>query len=89
MTKKLPIHYQSCETSLLVSPLSCELCETTISGKYSLPILLQVITEEQDFVFQFILFGESLKKMAAQLVKSYPSVRNKLDDINEKMNQLT
>ena len=42
--------------------------------------------EEQDFVFEFILSGGSLKKMASQMSKSYPTVRNILDDIIQKLN---
>ncbi len=86
--KKLPILCPSCEHSLAVSELSCTNCETVISGNYSLPTLLKLSSEDQDFVFQFILTGGSLKKMAAMMEKSYPTVRNKLDDIIDKIQQL-
>jgi len=85
---KLPISCPSCEKSLVVSQLSCPGCETIISGNYSLPVLLQLSPEEQEFAFKFILSGGSLKKMATQMNKSYPTVRNRLDDIIEKINQL-
>ncbi len=86
--KKLPINCPSCEALLIVSQLSCPSCETVISGSYSLPILLQLSGEEQDFIFEFVLSSGSLKKMAVKMGKSYPTVRNKLDDIIEKINQL-
>ncbi len=86
--KKLPILCPSCEYALAVSELSCTHCETVISGKYSLPTLLQLSIEDQDFVFQFILTGGSLKKMAAMMEKSYPTVRNKLDDIIQKIESI-
>lgn len=84
---KLPVTCPSCEKPLVVSELSCLDCDTVISGKYSLPILLQLSLEEQDFLFQFIRTSGSLKKMAVRMGKSYPTVRNKLDDILEKIKQ--
>lgn len=86
--KKLPVSCPSCESSLVVSQLSCTNCDTLISGSYPLPILLQLTPEEQSFVFEFFLASGSLKSMAAQLQKSYPTVRNKLDDIIQKINTL-
>ncbi len=86
--KKLPINCPSCEKSLVVSQLSCSECETVISGNYMLPVFLQLSEEEQGFIFEFVLSSGSLKKMAVKMSKSYPTVRNKLDDIIEKINQL-
>ncbi|PCI33259.1 MAG: hypothetical protein COB60_08200 [Flavobacteriaceae bacterium] len=85
---KLPINCPSCESALVVSQLLCNTCETSIAGNYSLPVLLQLSQEEQSFIFEFILISGSLKKMALQMGKSYPTVRNKLDDIIEHINQL-
>ena len=82
--KKLPISCPSCEKSLVVSQLSCSTCGTKIEGSYVLPILLQLSSDEQAFVFEFILTSGSLKQMASHMEKSYPTVRNKLDDIIEK-----
>ena len=86
--KKLPVACPSCESSLLVSELSCSNCDTVISGSYSLPILLQLSPEDQDFIFEFFLLSVSLKDMAKKIGKSYPTVRNRLDDIIEKINEL-
>ncbi len=86
--KKLPILCPSCDHSLAVSQLSCTSCETKISGNYSLPSLLQLQQDDQEFIFQFILTGGSLKKMASMIQKSYPTVRNKLDDIINKIEKM-
>ncbi len=88
MAPKLPIHCPSCSSSLCVSQLSCGECNTIVSGNYFLPILLQLSQEEQDFILQFFMTSGSLKEMAAQMGNSYPTVRNKLDDIINKINQL-
>lgn len=88
MQQKLPIHCPSCSNSLVVSQLSCQSCQTVVTGNYSLPILLQLTSEEQQFVFDFFLTSGSLKEMASKMGNSYPTVRNKLDDIIEKIKQL-
>jgi hypothetical protein len=86
--KKLPVKCPSCEGTLEVSQLTCNECETKIMGNYSLPILLQLSPEELHFVTEFIINSGSLKKMASNMGKSYPTVRNKLDDIILKINKL-
>lgn len=78
---KLPISCPSCESKLKVAQLTCETCETTVNGKFQLPLLLQLPQEEQDFILTFFLNSGSLKQMAQQMNISYPTVRNKLDDI--------
>lgn len=85
---KLPIQCPSCEQSLSVSQLSCAHCSTVVSGNYNLPLLLQISEEEQHFILQFFLSSGSLKEMASQMGNSYPTVRNKLDDIIHKINLL-
>ncbi|GGD98928.1 hypothetical protein GCM10011312_23020 [Planktosalinus lacus] len=49
---------------------------------------LKLSQEEQDFVLQFLINSGSLKEMAKQMNNSYPTIRNKLDDIIEKINRL-
>lgn len=85
MQPKLPIQCPSCESSLSVTQLSCSNCSTIVSGNYSLPLLLQITEEEQNFILQFFLMSGSLKEMATQMGNSYPTVRNKLDDIIQKI----
>ena len=88
MLPKLPILCPSCETALLVTQLSCSQCATAVSGNYALPLLLRIPEEEQNFILQFFLSSGSLKEMALQMGNSYPTVRNKLDDIIHKINAL-
>ena len=88
MQPKLPIQCPSCESSLSVTQLSCGNCSTSVSGNYALPLLLQITEEEQNFILQFFLTSGSLKEMATQMGNSYPTVRNKLDDMIQKINFL-
>lgn len=88
-TPKLPVACPSCSGSLHVSQLSCPSCSTQVSGDYPLPVLLRIPAEEQAFILQFFISGGSLKEMASQIGISYPTVRNRLDDLIEKIKQLT
>lgn len=87
--KKMPIICPSCEAFLTVSSLSCSNCDTVIHGNYQLPIFLRLPQEEQEFILNFVLAGGSLKALAKQIGKSYPTVRNRLDDIIENLKQLS
>ncbi len=81
MNKKLPIKCPSCENQLQVKQLFCEKCETEVSGLYSLPILLQLNVADQEFILNFVKASGSLKVMAQNMKLSYPTVRNILDEI--------
>lgn len=84
---KLPCICPSCEKLLKVKSLKCESCGTEVNGLYDLPVLAQLSTEDQVFILNFVKNSGSLKDMASLLNLSYPSVRNKLDDIILKLNE--
>lgn len=88
MKTKFPKQCPSCTNILTVTQLSCQNCDTKVSGNYPLPILSQLSEDEQNFILQFFLTSGSLKEMASQMGNSYPTVRNKLDDMIEKIKQL-
>lgn len=81
----LPCKCPSCQTQLKVKSLLCENCRTEVHGLYDLPLLAQLSIEEQDFVLKFVKNSGSLKDMAKDLGLSYPTVRNLLDNIIEKI----
>lgn len=85
MNKRLPYHCPACETELVVTALSCPSCGTGISGEFPLPALIRMTEEEQKFILDFVKCSGSLKVMAQQLKLSYPTVRNILDEIIEKL----
>ncbi len=85
MTKKIPIFCPSCESELEVQILFCNHCETSIQGHFSIPKIMKLNIDEQEFIFNFIINSGSLKNMAATLGLSYPTVRNMLDDIIKKL----
>ncbi len=85
---KLPIACPSCEHILKVSQLRCKHCNTEVTGNYDLPLLLHLSQEEQYFILDFVLSSGSIKEMAKKASLSYPTMRNKLDDLIEKIHNL-
>lgn len=85
---RLPIICPSCETSLNVAQLACPSCSTAVSGNFPLPVFLQLTADEQEFILKFFLTSGSIKEVAAQIGNSYPTVRNRLDDLIDKVKQL-
>lgn len=83
--KQLPVRCPSCLNQLDVIELKCQSCETKVSGHYALPLFLQLTIEEQDFVMQFFLNSGSLKEIAKEMKVSYPTMRNKIDNLIEKI----
>lgn len=81
----LPCYCPSCRAQLHVKSLKCENCHTEIIGSYSLPQFVLLSPEEQDFILKFVRHSGSLKDMSNELGLSYPTVRNLLNDIIEKL----
>jgi hypothetical protein len=88
MNKKFPLKCPSCENHLHVKQLYCEKCSTEVTGLYSLPLLAQLKVEDQVFILEFVKASGSLKIMAQNMKLSYPTVRNILDEIINRINNL-
>lgn len=88
MDNKLPITCPSCTAKLKVTSLQCASCKTTINGEFELPVLLQLNQQEINFVIDFVKSSGSLKVMAKNLNFSYPTVRNMLDELIDKIDNL-
>jgi hypothetical protein len=88
MQKLFPVSCPGCQGRLKVNSLQCDACDTTITGSFSLPLFLKLNPKEQDFIMEFVQNSGSLKKMSKSLKLSYPTVRNMLDDLIEKISQL-
>ena len=83
--KILPSICPACNSQLKVKSLVCEQCQTEIQGQYELPPLAKISPDDQAFVLEFIKASGSLKQMAKLLKLSYPTVRNRLDEIIERV----
>jgi len=81
----LPYLCPACQSQLKVRSLNCEQCGTEVNGLYDLPVLARLPQDDQSFVLKFVKCSGSLKDMAKQLSLSYPTVRNMLDEIIQKI----
>lgn len=81
MQKKIPINCPSCSTQLQVKALECPACQTRVEGLFSLPQLISLSEDDQQFILAFVRNSGSLKEMSKHLKLSYPTVRNRLDEV--------
>lgn len=84
----LPIQCPACKERLRVRHLACDNCQTQVEGLYEVPLFLQLEPTEQTFLLDFVKCSGSLKEMAALMKFSYPTVRNRLDEVIEKIKRL-
>ena len=83
----MPLHCPSCGKGLRVQRLLCRNCDTAVEGSYLLPVLSQMPKDDQAFISEFVKASGSLKEMASRLKVSYPTVRNRLDEIIARLKQ--
>jgi hypothetical protein len=88
LQKNLPTICPSCQGILKVQRLSCDACNTSVEGSFDLPILAQLPNDDQEFILHLIQASGSLKDMAARYGISYPTVRNRLDALIEKISRI-
>lgn len=81
----LPCKCPGCLKQLKVKSLICESCGTEVYGSYELPVLAKLSAYDQEFILSFVKHSGSIKEMSNQLNLSYPTVRNLLNDIIEKI----
>ncbi len=72
----------------MVKSLRCENCETEVSGAFTVPILASLDHDDQKFILEFVKSSGSIKLMAHQLKLSYPTVRNRLDDLIDRVKKV-
>ena len=85
---RLPTSCPSCNNDLRVAQLACPDCGTAVHGDYLLPALSRLNHEDQEFALAFIQRSGSLKEMARLYGVSYPTVRNRLDDLIALLNRI-
>lgn len=81
MEKRLPNLCPSCSHPLTVRRFGCDACETAVEGSFGLPVLARLSAEDQALVVSLIKTSGSLKDMAREYGVSYPTIRNRLDEL--------
>jgi hypothetical protein len=85
LEKKMPIKCPSCSRVLEVARLVCPSCQTAVEGNFLLSVLTNLSQEEQEFILEFVKSSGSLKIMAENYGISYPTIRNRLDAVIDKL----
>jgi len=85
-------HFQAecpnCGGKLELERLSCPECHLKLEGAVELPRLARLSAEERAFVELFVLSAGSLKEVGRVLHLSYPTVRNRLDQVIASLREL-
>lgn len=85
---KFPSQCPACDAEMTLMRLRCPHCATEVTGKFDLPLLLRLEPADQEFILEFLMNSGSLKEMARKLGKSYPTVRNRLDELIGKIHAM-
>src|SRR5580693_6728428 len=70
-----------CGEELHVARLECSSCHTAIEGRFSLGRFQRLTPEQLGFLEVFIKNRGIIRNVEAELGLSYPTVRNRLDDV--------
>lgn len=88
MEKRLPNLCPSCGHTLTVRRFGCAACETIVEGEFGLPLLARLSADDQALVVALIKASGSLKDLARQYGVSYPTIRNRLDELIHQVERL-
>ena len=70
-----------CENKLIIKKYSCKNCGTEINGNFKPNNFSNLTKEQLEFIEIFVLKRGSIKEIEKELGISYPTVRNKLDEV--------
>jgi len=79
MLGKCPV----CGEELQVTRLSCNNCHTTIEGSFSACRFCRLTNEQKNFLEVFVKNRGNIKEIEKELGISYPTVRNRMEDLIE------
>jgi hypothetical protein len=70
-----------CSSSLKATELRCDECSTVIRNKFDLCKFCKLTDEHKYFIEVFIKNRGNIKEMEKEMGISYPTVRNKLEEV--------
>ena len=72
-----------CNHEIKVTEISCKKCKTVIKGEFELCKFCKLKEEQRYFIEVFIKNRGNIKEMEKELGISYPTVRNKLEEVRK------
>jgi len=76
-----PTECPVCHDDLLVTRMVCRNCGTALEGRFSLGPLFRLTPEQRHFIEIFIRCEGKLNRVQEELGLSYPTVRNRLEEV--------
>ncbi len=70
-----------CGGKMTITEYKCDSCGTTIRGRFELDDIMKLSTEQLDYLKTFIKNRGNLSEVQKELDISYPTARNRLEDI--------
>ncbi len=83
MANKLIGRCPVCDENLHITRLECSSCHTAISGNFKQDKFSRLNEDQLKFVEVFIRSRGNIKEVEREMGISYPTVRNKLDEVIE------
>ena len=77
----------ACGGELIISECQCQQCNLQMRGEFQTGRLASLSEDELTFVQVFLFARGNLSEVERILGISYPTIRNKLDEINELLQQ--
>lgn len=75
-----------CDKEMKIMKLKCNHCNTTIENEFSFTKFNKLSKEQLNFIEVFLACRGNIKDVEKHLGISYPTVRGKLDEINNALN---
>ena len=75
--RKCPV----CEGELKITRLACETCDTVIEGRFTNSAFAGLTPEQMDFIETFVRCEGKLTRIQEEMALSYPTVRNRLQEV--------
>lgn len=70
-----------CNNETEVTRISCDDCGTTMEGHFQLCKFCKLSSDQKSFIDVFIKCRGNIKEVEKELGVSYPTVKNKLEDV--------
>ncbi len=77
-----------CSGPLAASRLTCTQCGTALEGTFAIDRLVRLSPSQKQFVVSFLKCRGNIKDMEKEFNISYPTVRNRLDEIVAALGEL-
>jgi hypothetical protein len=78
------LHCSACSGLLEVREMVCPACEMRLAGDFAFPRLLRLSSKNLVLAEALVLAGGNLKALARTLEISYPTLRKRVDDLNQR-----